>query len=57
MKHTFTFKLIGNLNTDLLDQFKTFVVNLEYESTNDFVDYAIKIGTIPPSIKAKFINS
>jgi hypothetical protein len=56
MKHGFTFKLIGNLNTDLLNQFKTFVVNIEYETTNDFVDYAIKIGNIPLAIKAKFIN-
>ena len=56
MKHTFTFKLIGNLNTDLLAQFKAVVVNLEYETTKDFVDYALKIGNLHLDIKTKFIK-
>ena len=46
MKHTFTYKLIGNLDPSLLDQFKTFVVNQKYNITNDFVEYAIRISNI-----------
>lgn len=58
MKHTFTFKLIGNLNADLLEQFKNFVVTQEYQTTNDFVDYAIKIRNIKSheDIIKNFIN-
>jgi hypothetical protein len=59
MKHTFTFKLIGNLDTDLLDQFKTFVVAQEYQTTNDFVEYAIRIRNIKPQedIFKNFVSS
>jgi hypothetical protein len=59
MKHTFTFKLIGNLEAGLLDQFKTFVVAQEYQKTNDFAEYAIKIRNIKPQeeIFKNFVSS
>lgn len=43
MKHSFPFKLIDILDANLLDQFKTFVVNADYRVSNDFEEYAIKI--------------
>ena len=58
MKHTFAFKLIGNLDASLLEQFKTFVVAQAYQTTNDFVEYAITIRNIKPQeeIFKNFVN-
>lgn len=58
MKHTFISKLIGNLNNNLLEQFKTFVIAQEYQTSNDFVEYAIKICNIKSheEIFKNFVN-
>lgn len=46
MKHAFAFKLISNLDVGMLAQLKNFVVNQEYHTTNDFVEYAITIRNV-----------
>lgn len=58
MKHTFTSKLIGTLDVDLLEQFKTYVVKQEYQTTKDFVEYAIRISnfTTKEPIFKSFVN-
>lgn len=58
MKHNFAFKLIGYINLSLLEKFKNFVVTQEYQTTNDFVDYAIKIRNIKSheDIIVDFVN-
>ena len=58
MKHPFTFKLLGNLNFSLLEEFKTFVITQEYQTTNDFVEYAITIRNIKSyeDIFKNFVN-
>jgi hypothetical protein len=58
MKHTFAFKLIGNLNSSMLEQFQDYVVNQEYRTTKDFKEYVIKICNIRvhESLFTNFVN-
>jgi hypothetical protein len=59
MKHGFTFKLIGQLSSNMLAQFKDFVLAQEYQPSNDFVEYAIKIRNLKSyeDIVMNFVNS
>ena len=58
MKHSFPFKLIDMLDTNILDQFKKFVVNANYKVSNDFEEYAIRICNlnIQDDILNNFVN-
>jgi hypothetical protein len=42
MKHSFPFKLIDNLDSNILEQFKVFVLHQSYHAMEDFTDYTIQ---------------
>lgn len=42
MKHSFPFKLIDNLDSNILEQFKVFVLHQSYHEAEDFTEYTIK---------------